>query len=150
MTNKKIKSPLGSIPNPFSSHEGLFHDVSEAKYAIRGVLRDYFSGAAGGEDDYLFFKTTAVRFEKNPMFDLDFDHYRRTIFIILKEPQGEGAEDLKTKIRHQLQLECAAMAADVRGRVAMSIYRALDPQTQNQLIENERQREKKNDESSGR
>lgn len=140
---KNIRSPLGHIPNPFHSHVDCFATVDEAKYAIRGVLRAYFGGPPDDEEDYLFFKSAVVRFEDNPQVDLDLDHRRRTLVFIFKEPKGESADKLKEQIRKQIQLEYAVLASESRGRAAISIYRSLESQAKEQIIETERKREKK-------
>ena len=142
MDDKKIRSPIGDIVNPFTVHEGLFPDVEEAKFAIRGVLRAYFGNASDAEDDYLFFKASVVRFEKNPEFDLEFDHRKRVIIFIIKEPTGEGAEAVKAQIRREITLDYADRASDGRGRTAMSIFRSLDSKARQTLIDNEKQRDK--------
>ncbi len=56
MDDKKLRSPIGDIPNPFTIHEGIFGNVEDAKFAIRGVLRAYFGSSSDSEDDYLFLK----------------------------------------------------------------------------------------------
>jgi len=139
---KKTKSSLGEIPSPFHPHEGLFYDIQEAKFALRGVLRAYFGNDSDEEDDYLFFKSSLVRFEENPEVDLELDHRRRIVIFVLKSPQGKDAENQKNQIRNQVIMQFAVMASDARGRTAMSIYRALDPAAQKAIIESEKQREK--------
>ncbi len=143
MEDKKIKSPLGDIPNPFSAPEGVFTNIEEAKFAIRGVLRAYFGNITDEEDDYLFFKASTVRFEENPSVDLELDHRRRIIIFIVKSPTGADMESLKLHIRNQISMQFAVLASDARGRTAMSIYRALDPRAQQAVIESEKQKEKK-------
>jgi hypothetical protein len=141
--DKKIRSPLGDIANPFTLHEGIFSNVEEAKFAIRGVLRAYFGNDSDGEDDYLFFKASVVRFEENPQVDLEFDHRKRTIIFVVKEPHGKDAETIKAQIRNQISMQYAVLASDSRGRTAMSIFRALEPEAKKEIIEKERQKEKK-------
>ncbi|HEY8272593.1 MAG TPA: hypothetical protein VIG33_16995 [Pseudobdellovibrionaceae bacterium] len=144
MEDKKIKSPLGDIPNPFSAPEGVFTNIEEAKFAIRGVLRAYFGNNNNDdEDDYLFFKASVVRFEENPLVDLELDHRRRIIIFIVKSPTGADGESLKMHIRNQISMQFAVLASDARGRTAMSIYRALDPRAQQAVINSEKQKEKK-------
>lgn len=142
MDDKTVKSPIGDIVNPFTVHEGLFPDVMEAKFAIRGVLRAYFGNTSDSEDDYLFFKASVVRFEDSPEFDIEFDHRRRLIIFVIKEPKGEGAEMLKSQIRKDIAMEYAVRASDSRGRTAMSIFRSLDPKAKQGLIEAEKHRDK--------
>ena len=143
MDPKKIKSPLGDIPNPFTIHDGIFSNVEEAKFAIRGVLRAYFGGSSDGEDDYLFFKSSVVRFEENPEVDLELDHRRRTIVFVVKEPSGKDAEILKSQIRSHLIMQFAVLASDSRGRTAISIYRSLDPEAREAILDSERQKDKR-------
>jgi hypothetical protein len=141
--SKKITSPLGDIPGPFSSHEGIFCTMDEAKYALRGVLRAYFGDQGGDEEeDYLFFKSTLVRFEDNPEVDLELDHRRRIVIFIVKAPQGKDAEIQKSQIRNHLVMQFGMLASDARGRTAMSIYRALDLTAQQAIIKSEKLREK--------
>jgi len=141
MDDKKISSPISDIVNPFAIHEGLFPDVMEAKFAIRGVLRAYFGSSSESEDDYLFFKASVVRFEEAPEFDIEFDHRKRLIIFVVQEPKGEGADAAKAQIRKELTMEYAVLASDSRGRTAMSIFRALDPKARLALVEAEKQRE---------
>ena len=142
MSPKRIQSPLGEVPNPFSVHEGVFTDIEEAKFAIRGVLRAYFGNSEDKEDDYLFFKSSVVRFEQNPELDLELDHRKRTIIFVVKEPQGDDADTVKNQIRNQISMQFAVLASDARGRTAMSIYRALDPNAKLAVISSEKQKEK--------
>lgn len=143
MADKKIRSPLGDLSNPFTLHDDYFSNVEEAKFAIRGVLRAYFGTDTDGEDDYLFFKSSMVRFEENPQVDLELDHRRRIIIFVVKEPQGENADSLKAQMRNQIILQFATLASDARGRVAMSIYRSLDHKAKQAIIESEKQKEGK-------
>lgn len=141
MSPKRIHSPLGEVPNPFNSHEGIFTDIEEAKFAIRGVLRAYFGNSEEKGDDYLFFKSSRVRFEENPELDLELDHRKRTIIFVVKEPTGKDADFLKTQIRNQISMQFAVLASDARSRTAMSIYRALDPNAKVAVIESEKQKD---------
>ncbi len=141
MAEKKIRSPLGEIVSPFAVHEGLFPDVQDAKFAIRGVLRAFFGSSSSGSEDFLFFKRIKVRFEENPEFDLDFDYRRRTIIFIMKEPQGQGADTLKAQITKDTNMEYAVRASDGLSRTAMSIFLSLDEQGKRTLIETEKQKE---------
>lgn len=143
MTSKKICSSLGSIPNPFSNQECLFHDINEARFAIRGVLRAYFGNDSSSDEDYLFFKASRVRFEKDPIVDLELDHRRRLIIFVVNEPIGKDAEENKRQIKKQLTMEFAVLASDMRGKTAMSIYRALKPRARQVLLDIEKEREKK-------
>ena len=143
MSPKRVHSPLGEVPNPFNVHDGFFTDIEEAKYAIRGVLRAYFGDTKDDEDDYLFFKSSVVRFEENPELDLELDHRRRIIIFVVKEPTGDNADLQKTQIRNQISMQFAVLASDARGRTAMSIYRALDPQAKMAVIDAEKQKEVK-------
>jgi hypothetical protein len=145
MDGKKIKSPLGEIASPFAVHEGLFPDVQDAKFAIRGVLRAFFGTNSNGDEDFLFFKRIKVRFEENPEFDLDFDYRRRTIIFVMKEPQGQGAEALKAQVTKDTNMEYAIRASDGLGRTAMSIFLSLDEQGRRVLIETEKQKEAKSE-----
>lgn len=142
MSPKRIQSPLGEVPNPFNVNEGFFTDIEEAKFAIRGVLRAYFGNSDEKEDDYLFFKSSTVRFEENPELDLELDHRKRTIIFVVKEPTGKDADSMKSQIRNQISMQFAVLASDARGRTAMSIYRALDPNAKMAVIEAEKQKEK--------
>lgn len=142
--DKNLRSPLGGVPNPFSAPEGVFTNVEEAKYAIRGVLRAYFGNSTHGEDDdYLFFKASLVRFEEEPSVDLELDHRRRIIIFVVKAPTGTDAESTKLHIKNHISMQFAVMASDARSRTAMSIYRALDAEAQQAVIESEKQKEKK-------
>lgn len=142
MDDNTVTSPIGDIANPFTVHEGLFPDVMEAKFAIRGVLRAYFGNTTENEDDYLFFKSSVVRFEESPEFDIEFDHRKRIIIFVIKEPKGEGVEILKAHLRREIMMEYAVRASDSRGRTAMSIFRSLDPKAKQALIDVEKQRDK--------
>lgn len=141
MDGKKIRSPLGEIASPFAVHEGLFPDVQDAKFAIRGILRAFFGTNSNGNEDFLFFKRIKVRFEENPEFDLDFDYRRRTIIFIVREPQGQSAETLKAQIIKETNMEYAVRASDGLSRTAMSIFLSLDEQGKRALIEAEKQKE---------
>lgn len=141
MSSKQVQSPFGEVLNPFNVHESFFTDILEAKYAIRGVLRAYFGSSQDQEDDYLFFKSSTVRFEENPELDLELDHRRRIVIFVVKEPTGKDAESLKSQIRNQISMQFAVLASDSRGRTAMSIYRALDPTAKLAVIEAEKQKE---------
>lgn len=141
MNPKQIQSPLGEIPNPFNIHEGFFTDMDEAKFAIRGVLRAYFGDSEEKDEDYLFFKSSKVRFEENPELDLELDHRKRTVIFIVKEPEGEDADHKKAQIRNQISMQFALQASDARGRTAMSIYRALDPHAKSAVIAAEKKKE---------
>jgi hypothetical protein len=140
--NKSLKSPLGDIPSPFSLHEGFFNTVDDAKFALRGVLRAYFGNDSEDEDDYLFFRSSVVRFEENPDVDLELDHRRRIIIFVVKAPQGLDADLQKAQIRNHLMMQFGVLASDSRGRTAMSIFRALDPAAQKAIIEAEKKRER--------
>jgi len=144
MADKTIKSPLGNIHNPFTSPEGVFTDVEEAKFAIRGVLRAYFGNSNEEDDDYLFFKASVVRFEEEPLVDLELDHRRRIIIFIVKSPTGSDAESAKIHIKNHISMQFAVLASDARSRTAMSIYRALDASAQQAVISSEKEKEKKN------
>lgn len=144
MADKTIKSPLGNIPNPFASPEGVFTNVEDAKFAIRGVLRAYFGNSTEEEDDYLFFKASVVRFEDEPLVDLELDHRRRIIIFVVKSPTGTDAESAKLNIKNHISMQFAVLASDARSRTAMSIYRALDVSAQQAVIASEKQKEKKN------
>ncbi len=84
-----------------------------------------------------------MRFEANPEVDLELDHRRRIIIFIVREPHGKDAENIKAQIRSHISLQFAVLASDARGRTAMSIYRALDPEAQQAVLESERQKERK-------
>lgn len=141
MNEKKIKSPLGDIVSPFAAHEGIFPDVDDAKFAIRGILRAFFGGNAGSDEDFLFFKRSRVRFEKDPEFDLDFDYRKRILTFIVREPTGTDSETLKAQITKEMNIDYAVRSSDGLSRTAMSIFLSLDEKGRKALVEAEKLRE---------
>ena len=135
---KAHRSPLGEIPNPFTCPEGIFRSLDEARFAIQGILRAYFDEVSDGAD-YLFFRGAHVRFERNPQIDVELDHRERKIIFVIEEPKGKNAAKLKAQIRRDISLQYAAVAADARGRTAMSIYRALDHNAKQAVVASEKQ-----------